>query len=78
VIDVLIPYERVMRAYPDRESPWAEIDEVDRDLVDWLEEPGRDPDWDWGFVSNHNNVSEQVFFRFRDHKVAMLFKLTWA
>ena len=72
MIDVLIPYDQVMRAYPDRESPWDESDEVDRDLVAWLEEPGRDPDWEWGFIA------EKVWFRFRDHEVAMLFKLIWA
>lgn len=74
MIQVLIPYDQVMLAYRDRESPWGESDEVNRDLVDWLEEPGRDPDWDWGFCDG----GETVFFSFRDPEVAMLFKLTWA
>ena len=74
MIDVLIPYDQVMIAYPCGESPWGEVDEINHDLVDWLEEPGRDPDWDWGFEQG----GDVVFFRFRDPQVAMLFKLTWA
>lgn len=71
MIDVLLPYGTAMKAYFCRESPWGEVDEVNHDIVDWLETPGRDPDWDWGFQGDF------VFFRFRDHNIAMLFKLMW-
>lgn len=74
MIDIEIPYAKVFVAYPDHESPWGKVEEVNHDIVDWLEEPGRDPDWDWGFC----NGGGTVFFRFSNVSVALLFKLTWA
>lgn len=71
MIDVFLPYSKVMVAYHCRESPFSEVDEVNHDIVAWLEFHDPRDTWDWGLRG------DEVWFRFRDPSMATLFKLTW-
>jgi hypothetical protein len=70
MIDVLVSYDNVMVESSDGESPWRCGDHLDPQLVKWLDDRCGD-NWDWAFTSS------SIVFRFHDHDIAMLFKLTW-
>jgi hypothetical protein len=70
MIDVAVKYENVMIEVYDGESPWRCGDCLDPNIVKWLNSHCGD-DWDWAFTAT------RVVFRFHDHSIATLFKLTW-
>lgn len=73
MIEIVIPYERIMVEIYDAESPWKFSDQINPEILDWMEARISYDDWDYEI----SNSARWVTFKINSQEVALLFKLTW-